>query len=115
MSFCKTGSKKFFYLLPIQFNIPFCKCYLKTRPSWAGFKTAEEGRAKIMLICIVKVIGGWGVCVCKSDSKDCFHSQKYIKSSQYQYYSQFFIFFDLSIILILLTFISRKKDSIRAT
>jgi hypothetical protein len=27
----------------------------KTRPAWAGFKTAEEGRAKNLLIFMVKV------------------------------------------------------------
>jgi hypothetical protein len=28
----------------------------KTRPAWAGFKTAEEGRAKILKISMLKVI-----------------------------------------------------------
>jgi hypothetical protein len=27
----------------------------KTRPAWAGFKTAEEGKAEILLIYTVKV------------------------------------------------------------
>ncbi len=26
----------------------FCCCSTQTRPAWAGFKTAEEGRTKIM-------------------------------------------------------------------